>query len=31
VRIALAPRPQGEPLLQIGLSCEVAIDTRAHP
>jgi membrane fusion protein, multidrug efflux system len=32
VRIALAPRPQGEPPLQIGLSCEVAIDTRrAHP
>ncbi len=32
VRIALDPRPQGEPPLQIGLSCEVAIDTRlAHP
>jgi membrane fusion protein (multidrug efflux system) len=28
VRIALDPRAQGEPPLQIGLSCEVAIDTR---
>ena len=28
VRIALDPRPQGEPPLQIGLSCEVAVDTR---
>jgi membrane fusion protein (multidrug efflux system) len=32
VRIALDPPPQGDPPLPIGLSCEVAIDTRrAHP
>jgi membrane fusion protein, multidrug efflux system len=31
VRIALDPRPEGEPPLQIGLSCEVAIDARRAP